>query len=73
MAKDTYTELMKCEKPQHFVKFALKRGALVRSKNHHVVTHQNGDTSVFSCTPGKALLHKTRTEYKRIYLLDNDE
>ena len=73
MAKDTYTELMKCEKPEHFVKFALRRGARVRSKNHHVVTHPNGDKSIFSCTPGRALLHKTRKEFVSAYLLDDNE
>ena len=71
--KDNYTELMKCNTPAEFVNYALNRGAKVRCKNHYCVEHFNGQRTVISCTPKKKIpLHKTRKEYKLIYL-DNDE
>ena len=62
-------ELNKCKTPSEFATFAVKNGAYVRSKNHYYIKHANGEVTTISCTPKpKIPLHKTMSQFKKIYL-----
>ena len=73
MVKDIHKQLMNCNTPAEFVLFAKKHGATVRHKNHYFFKHTNGDCTVISCTPKpKIPLHKTKNQFIRIYLNNED-
>lgn len=64
--------LNKCSTPSDFATFAQKNGASVRCKKHYCIKHFSGETTVISCTPKpKIPLHKTMSEFKKIYLNKN--
>jgi len=64
--------LNKCTTPKDFVLFAQKNGANVRFNKHYCIKHKTGEMSIISSTPKpKIPLHKTRNEFRRIYIKSN--
>ena len=61
--------LNKCSTPSDFATFSQKNGAQVRRKKHYCIKHLSGETTIISSTPkAKIPLHKTMSEFKKIYL-----